>query len=239
MTPSNHASPPLQIGMLLYPRLTQLDLTGPYEVFSRLSNTRVRLLWKTKDAVASDRGLGILPTTLFDDCPPLDVLFAPGGAGQVGLMDDEVVLGFLARQAATARYVVSVCTGSLVLAAAGLLQGYRATCHWMSHGELALLGAIPVSERIVVDRNRITGAGVSAGIDLALTMAALLRGEAEAKAIQLGIEYSPLPPFNTGSPDSAGPELTAAVRKRFEPFMAKRHEATLRAKTRLEHQDAR
>jgi cyclohexyl-isocyanide hydratase len=220
--------------MLLYPRLTQLDLTGPFEVFALLANTRVHLLWKTREPVLSATGMSILPTLTLEDCPALDVLFVPGGPGQVKLMDDEVVLDFLARQGAQARYVTSACTGSLLLAAAGLLKGYRAACHWMARDDLALLGAIAVAERVVQDRNRITGAGVTAGIDFALTLAALLRGETQAKAIQLALEYDPAPPYETGSPERAGPDLVAALLKHREPLSVVRRAATLRAQARLE-----
>jgi cyclohexyl-isocyanide hydratase len=222
----------MHIGMLLYPNLTQLDLTGPFEVFSRLPDCQIHLLWKTREPVASDTGLAILPTATLADCPSLDVLFVPGGRGQIPLMDDAEVLDFLARQGAAARYVTSVCTGSLLLAAAGLLEGYRAACHWMARDELALLGAIPVAERVVVDRNRVTGGGVTAGIDFALSLAALLRGETSARMIQLAMEYDPAPPFRAGSPELE-PALAAALRTRAEPFLAARHAATLRAKARL------
>jgi cyclohexyl-isocyanide hydratase len=227
----------IEIGLLLYPKLTQLDLTGPLEVFCRMSNTVVHLLWKTREPVASDRGLTLLPTTTLEECPALDVVVVPGGAGQVTLMNDTVVLDFLAKQAATARYVASVCTGSLVLGAAGLLKGRRATCHWMSLDQLALLGATPVAERVVIDGPIVTGGGVTAGIDFGLELAAILRGEAEAKRIQLEIEYNPQPPFDTGSPESAGPDLVAAVRKRYAPFLKARREATLRAQARIERQE--
>ncbi len=216
-----------EIGLLLFPKLTQLDLTGPLEPLSRLSDSRVHLIWKTLDPVASDRGLALLPTTTLETCPALDVILVPGGAGQIELMDDLPVLEFLARQAAGAKYVASVCTGSLVLGAAGLLRGYRATTHWMSLPELPFLGAIPVSERVVIDRNRVTGAGVSAGLDLGLTLAALLRGDREASAIQLGMEYDPQPPFRPA------PDLKALLTSRMQPLLARRHEATLRAQARL------
>lgn len=223
--------------MLLFPRLTQLDLTGPFEVLSQLSNTQVHLLWKTREPVRSATGMSILPTMTLDECPLLDVLFVPGGPGQVELMDDAAVLEFLAKQGGQARYLTSVCTGSLLLGAAGLLKGYRAACHWMAREELALLGAIPVAERVVVDRNRISGGGVTAGIDFGLSLAAILRGETEAKAIQLAMEYNSAPPFRSGSPELAGPELVAALKKRREPFSTARRAATLRAKARLD-QDA-
>jgi cyclohexyl-isocyanide hydratase len=220
--------------MLLYPNLTQLDLTGPFEVLSRLPETKTHLVWKTREPVSSDTGMTLLPSVTFGECPALDILFAPGGRGQVPLMDDLEVLDFLSKQGAAARYVTSVCTGSLLLGGAGLLRGYRAACHWMSRDQLVLLGAIPVAERVVVDRNRITGGGVTAGIDFALTLAALLRGENAARTIQLAMEYDPQPPFAAGSPERAGPELTEALRKRVEPLTAARLAATLRAKARLE-----
>ena len=236
IAPSVPVESRLEVGLLLYPRLTQLDLTGPFEVFCRLTNSRVHLLWKTREPVTSDRGLTIMPTMTLEECPPLDVVVVPGGAGQVAMMDDETVLSFLVKQAATARYMASVCTGSLVLGAAGLLKGRRATCHWMARDQLALLGAIPVAERVVIDGPIVTGGGVTAGIDFGLTLAAVLRGEAEAKRIELEIEYNPQPPFKTGTPESAGPELVAAIEKRMATFLPVRREATLRAKARLERQ---
>jgi cyclohexyl-isocyanide hydratase len=165
------------IGMLIFPRLTQLDMTGPYEVLARLPNTVVHLVARTLDPVKTDRGMMIVPTTTYADCPQLDVVMVPGGPGQQDLMEDAAVLEFLRRQAAAAKYVTSVCTGSLVLGAAGLLKGKRATCHWAAIDHLRLLGATPVSERVVVDGNVVTGAGVASGIDFALQLAAILEGE--------------------------------------------------------------
>jgi cyclohexyl-isocyanide hydratase len=153
-------SPQRLIGMLLFPRLTQLDLTGPFEVFARLPNTQVHLVARTLEPVTTDRGLAIVPTMTFGECPPLDVVMVPGGAGQQDLMEDKVVLAFLRRQAQGAQYVSSVCTGSLVLGAAGLLKGKRATCHWTVIDCLGYLGAIPTAARVVVDGNVVTGAGV-------------------------------------------------------------------------------
>jgi len=164
--------------------------------------------------VTTDRGLQIVPTTSYADCPPLDVIMVPGGPGQQDLMEDEEALGFLRRQAAGAKFVTSVCTGSLVLAAAGLLKGKRATSHWAAIENLALLGAIPVREKIVIDGNIITGAGVTSGIDFALHLAAILAGEQTAREIQLQIEYDPQPPFDSGSPKAASPETLAAVKAR-------------------------
>ena len=224
---------PIQIGLLLFPRLTQLDLTGPAEVFAQIPDAAVHLVWKDREPVTTGSGWQIVPTTSFADCPPLDVLCVPGGAGQTDLMQDEETLDFLRRQAAGARYVTSVCTGSLLLGAAGLLTGYRAGCHWMSLDQLALLGAIPVAERVVRDRNRITAGGVTSGIDFALVVAAELCGEAVAKAIQLTIEYDPAPPFDAGSPKCAGPAMVARVTALARERQSRRLAATKVAATRL------
>ena len=187
------------IGMLLFPNMTQLDFTGPYEVFSRLPDATVHIVASSLDPVRTDRGLVLAPSTTYTACPQLDVVVVPGGPGQEALMQDEGVLDFLRQQAAGAKYVTSVCTGALVLGAAGLLTGYRATTHWTAMPLLPLLGATPVAARIVVDRNRITGGGVTAGIDFGLHLAAVLRGEDVAKQIQLQLEYDPQPPFNIPS----------------------------------------
>ena len=164
------------IGMLIFPRLTQLDMTGPYEVLARVPNTKVHLVAHSMAPVKTDRGMEIVPTITFAQCPQLDLVMVPGGPGQQDLMEDAVVIEFLQRQARGAKYVTSVCTGSLVLGAAGLLKGKRATCHWAAIEHLKLLGAIPVSERVVIDGNIITGAGVASGIDFALAVAADARG---------------------------------------------------------------
>jgi cyclohexyl-isocyanide hydratase len=224
---------PLRIGMLLFPQLTQLDLAGPYEVFARLPDTKVELLWKTRDPVVSDTGMSILPTLTLAECPQLDVVFVPGGPGQLPLTEDESILEFLRAQAREAKYVTSVCTGSLVLAAAGLLSGHQATCHWMYRELLAELGVKVSSERYVIDRNRVTGAGVTAGIDFGLKLAALLRGESEARRIQLQIEYDPAPPFDAGSPQRAGPEIVNAVRGRAAGLLEARRVVVERIKRRL------
>jgi cyclohexyl-isocyanide hydratase len=221
------------IGMLIFPRLTQLDMTGPYEVLARLPNTTVHLVAHTLDPVATDRGMKIVPTTTFADCPPLDVLMVPGGPGQQDLMEDETALEFLRRHAGAAKYVTAVCTGSLVLGAAGLLKGKRATTHWAAIDHLSLLGAIPVSERVVVDGNVVTGAGVASGIDFALKLAAILEGEDVARQIQLQIEYDPAPPFNSGSPKTAAPELLATLRARGAGLHEQRREVARRVGQRL------
>lgn len=202
------------IGLVIFPGMTQLDMTGPYQVFSMMPDTRVLLLWKTLEPVTSSEGMTILPTATFNDCPSLDVLCVPGGAiGQVEMMQDAEVLEFLRQQGKTAKYITSVCTGSLILAAAGLLQGYRAACHWAFRDQLAMLGVEVGTQRVVVDRNRITGGGVTAGIDFGLVVVGQLCGEETAKMIQLLLEYNPAPPFNAGSPESAGEILVEQVKK--------------------------
>src|SRR6266511_4713309 len=201
----------IHIGMLLYPQLTQLDLTGPFEVLCAVPNAEVHLAWKTLEPVVADSKLALLPNTTLSACPQLDVLFVPGGVGQVALMNDPEVIDFLRSQGQTARYITSVCTGALLLGAAGLLAGYEAATHWAFMDLLPLFGARPVRRRVVVDRNRVTGGGVTAGIDFGLRLAAELRGEKVAQAIQLGMEYDPAPPFRAGSPRTADPELVQSV----------------------------
>jgi cyclohexyl-isocyanide hydratase len=223
----------MNVVMLLYPGLTQLDLTGPFEVLTRLKELTLHLAWKDTGPVTDSGGLRLLPTVDFARCPPADILFVPGGPGQLALMDDTVVLDFLCAQAAQARYVTSVCTGSLLLAAAGLLTGYRATCHWLSLEQLALFGCEPVAERVVVDRNRVTGAGVTSGIDFALVLAELLLGRERAETTQLSMEYDPAPPFAAGNPQQAPADLVAQLRERAQGFQTRRWEAARRAATRL------
>ena len=196
-------TPQTTIGMLLFPRLTQLDLTGPQEVLARLPNTRVLLLAESLEPVVSETGLTITPNCQLADSPMLDIVFVPGGAGINALLENQTVLDFLRRQAAHAKYVTAVCTGSLVLAAAGLLDGYRATTHWRSLPLLAQFGVEVVNERVVIDRNRITSGGITAGIDFSLVLAAQLHGESVARIIQLQLEYDPAPPFQSGSPRTA------------------------------------
>jgi cyclohexyl-isocyanide hydratase len=221
------------IGMVIFPRLTQLDMTGPYEVLARVPNTKVHLVAHSMAAVKTDRGMEILPTTTFASCPHLDLVMVPGGPGQQDLMEDEVVLEFLRRQARGAKYITSVCTGSLVLGAAGLLKGKRATSHWAALEHLKPLGATPVSEKVVMDGNIITGAGVTSGIDFALAVAAILEGEEIAKQIQLQIEYDPSPPFNSGSPQTASPEMLALVKSRLAPLNEQRRAVAERVGKKL------
>jgi cyclohexyl-isocyanide hydratase len=222
-----------RIGMLIFPRLTQLDMTGPYEVLARLPNTAIDIVARTLDPVTTDRGMQIVPTVTYAACPPLDVVMVPGGPGQQDLMEDEEALGFLRRQAASAKYVTSVCTGSLVLGAAGLLKGKRATCHWAALEHLSALGAIPVSEKVVVDGNIVTGAGVTSGIDFALSLAAILDGEAVAREVLLQIEYDPAPPFGGGTPATARPETLAAVKTRLAKLNEERRVVAARVGAKL------
>lgn len=202
---------PLNVVVLLFPNVTQLDLTGPAQVFSKFPNVRVHLAWHSLDPVKTDAGWCIVPTTTLGDCPPGDVLFVPGGAGAFDLFTDLAALEFLRVQAAHARWITSVCTGSFALAAAGLLTGYQATSHWASLQMLAEFGVIPVSKRVVRDRNRITGAGVTSGIDFAFVLAAELYGSEIARNIQLAIEYDPEPPFDHGAPAKADPQYVQEI----------------------------
>ena len=224
---------PRRIGMLIFPRLTQLDMTGPYEVLARLPDTKVELVARTLEPVTTDRGMQIVPTVTYETCPPLDIVMVPGGPGQQDLMEDEAALAFLRNQAAQAKYVTSVCTGSLVLGAAGLLKGKRATCHWAAIEHLAPLGAIPTKERVVVDGNVVTGAGVASGIDFALALAAILDGEEVAREIQLQIEYDPDPPFDGGSPKTARPETVAALTARLAALSEERRVVAARVGRKL------
>ncbi|MEG3860994.1 DJ-1/PfpI family protein [Microcoleus sp. herbarium12] len=226
--------PKYHIGLVIFPGMTQLDLTGPHQVFSMMPDTRVLLLWKTLEPVTSNEGMTILPTTTFNDCPALDVVCVPGGAiGQVEMMQDTEVLDFLRQQGKTAKYITSVCTGSLILAAAGLLQGYRAACHWAFRDQLAMLGVEVGTERVVVERDRITGGGVTAGIDFGLVLVAKLCGEETAQMIQLILEYNPAPPFNAGSPESAGEILVEKVQKFGEQLIEASQAATKQTALRL------
>ena len=203
----------MRIGFLLFPGLTQLDLTGPYEVFARLPDAEIHLLWKNAEPVRTEHGLALIPTTILAACPTLDLLCVPGGPGVNELLTDAEVIGFVRRAAASARWVTSVCTGALVLGAAGVLRGRRATTHWMSRRFLADFGATPVDERVVVDGTVITGGGVTAGIDFALRIAADVAGRAGAEAIQLGIEYDPHPPFDAGTPRTAPADVVATAER--------------------------
>jgi cyclohexyl-isocyanide hydratase len=226
------------IGMLIFPKMTQLDFTGPFEALARVPNAQVHVLWKTKDPVVSDSGLAFLPSTTLAECPPLDVICIPGGPGQIELMDDPDILAFVRDMGHQAKYVTSVCTGALVLGAAGLLDGYEAATHWMSAEQLPLFNAKPVAKRIVVDRNRITGGGVTAGIDFGLYLASQLAGDDAAQRIQLFLEYDPQPPFNSGSPRTAPAAIVKSVREWAAGMLERRWAASRRAAERLKPRSA-
>jgi len=225
--------PILRIGLLAFPAMTQLDLTGPLQVFSNLPDAETRVIWKTLDPIQTQGGLRLLPDTILAECPQLDVICVPGGTGVLALMDDTKVLDFLRHQAAQARFVGSICTGSLVLGAAGLLRGRKATTHWAWTDLLVPLGAIPTAGRVVRDGNIFSGGGVTAGIDFALTMVAELAGQDVAESIQLGIEYAPAPPFDAGSPETARPDLVSAARARMAAARAEREARVAEVAARL------
>jgi len=221
--------------MLVFPNMTALDILGPFEVFARAPNCRAELVWKNREPVRGDTGLTIIPDRCFDDAPQYDVLVVPGGPGQTALMEDDETLDFLRRQATAAGMVTSICTGSLLLAAAGLLQGHKATCHWLSMDMLAIFDIEAVPDRVVVDGSRITGGGVTSGLDFAFTVLAELRGADVAKSLQLLLEYDPAPPFNSGHPRVAAPELVDQVRAQAADMLAKRREASTRAARKMGH----
>ncbi|MCP3717733.1 MULTISPECIES: DJ-1/PfpI family protein [unclassified Paraburkholderia] len=223
----------LQIGFLAFPNVQQLDLTGPYDVLASMPDSQARLIWKTRDPVRSSTGLMLTPDTTFEDCPPLDVVCVPGGSGVSLLIPDDETLAFLRRQASTARYVTSVCTGALVLGAAGLLRGRRATTHWAFHELLEPLGALPVKARVVRDGNVLTGGGITAGIDFALTLAAELIGDEAAQALQLELEYAPAPPFDAGDPASAPRVIVERLRAQTAASLAERARVVAAAAAKL------
>ncbi len=203
--------PPLSLGIVLYPGFTLLDLAGPQSALGLHGQTH--LFSKSLDPVMSDSGVALVPTTTFAGFDgALDILMVPGGFGTNDAMCDAKLIDFLARTAPKARYVTSVCSGSLILGMAGLLDGHRAATHWALYEALEAVGATPVHERVVIDRNRITGGGVTAGIDFGLRLLAELRGDEVAKMTQLMMEYDPEPPFDTGHPRTCDPALVAAAR---------------------------
>ena len=223
----------LQIGSLLFEGLDQIDLTGPFEVLAQIPNATYRLYAKTTEPVRDMRGLRLTPDAALGDAPQLDVLHVPGGIGQQALMEDAAVLDWLRRQAAGARCVFSVCTGALVCGAAGLLKGRRATTHWASFHLLPFFGAIPVNRRVVVDGNLVCAAGVTAGIDGALRVAAELRGDAAAQAIQLYMVYAPEPPFDSGTPETAPAHIVERTRASLRTLTAQREETARRVAAQL------
>src|SRR5713101_6717831 len=204
--------PLFNIGFVIFPDLTLLDFTGPLQVLSRLPQSATHIVAKSAAPVPSDCGLGLVPTHTFADCPPLDLICIPGGSeGVAGIINDRETIGFVRQQAGVAKYVTSVCTGAFVLGVAGLLKGRRATTHWAYTDLLPLVGATHEKARVVKDANVITAAGVSSGIDFAFTVAAEIAGETTARTIQLGIEYDPAPPFDSGHPDRASAAIKSAV----------------------------
>ncbi|MBB4103090.1 DJ-1/PfpI family protein [Allorhizobium borbori] len=223
-----------KIAMLIYPKMVALDLIGPMTVF-RIMRFDVQLVWKDRNPVSTDVGIPLAATQTFAECPAdLDVLFVPGGImGTIDCMNDAQVRAFLADRGSRAKWVTGVCTGTLALAAAGLLKGYDATSHWTVADLLPLMGAHHVEGRVIRDRNRMTGGGVTAGIDFALALAAEIGGEEAARAVQLTIEYAPEPPFANGTPQQAGPERTVAARERRKGMDAAAKAAAETAAARL------
>lgn len=216
-----------EVAMLVYPKMTALDLIGPQYMFASLMGAKVHLVAKTREPVVSDTGVTITPTATFSETPrDLTVLFAPGGTqGTLDALQDAETRAFMADRGSRAKYVTSVCTGSLILGAAGLLKGYKATSHWAARDALTDFGAIPTDERVVIDRNRITGAGVTAGLDFGLTMVAQLRDADYAQSLQLLCEYDPHPPFNSGSIHTAPPQVRAMMEGMLSPFRDQVHAA--------------
>lgn len=227
------ADQPFRIVEVLYPGLTQLDFTGPHTVFSRLPRTEVVVASEPGGAIESDGGLVFAGTRRLAEIEGCDLLFFPGGLAATDVINDPAFMREVRRLAAGARHLTSVCTGSLILGAAGLLEGKRAACHWAWRSLLPLFGAIPDEGRVVRDGNVITGGGVTAGIDFALTVAAELAGETFAQALQLNLEYAPAPPFDAGRPETAPPEVLALVRRRMEAFLPERSRAAEAAAARL------
>ena len=223
----------MHLAFLLFPGVTQLDLTGPVQFLSRLPGAKVDLVWDSLDPVATDAGFSILPTATFDQVRSADVLCVSGGMGVAMVIDHAGALDWVRRIGSEATWVTSVCTGALVLGGAGLLRGYRATTHWAWHDLLALFEAIPVRQRVVFDRNRVTGGGVTAGIDFALALIAQIAGEDHARAVQLGLEYDPAPPFDCGSPAKAGAALVAVYNERADRLAPDRQRDLVAAAQRL------
>jgi cyclohexyl-isocyanide hydratase len=209
--------PDFNVGFVIFPDLTQLDFTGPLQVLARLPQAATHIIAKSNGPVSSDCGLGLMPTQTFSKCPPLDLICIPGGVkGVIGAIGDRETVEFVRRQAAGARYVTSVCTGAFVLGAAGLLQGRRATTHWAYTDLLPLYGATWEKARVVKDGKLVTAGGVTSGIDFGLSVVAEIAGEAVARTIQLGIEYDPAPPFDSGHPDRAPADVLSALSSRYE-----------------------
>jgi cyclohexyl-isocyanide hydratase len=224
---------PIKVAFLVYPEVTQLDFTGPAQVLSRLGMAKVDYVWKSMDPVPTDAGFSLLPTATFAEIEAADILCVPGGIACVDMMEDDETLAWVRHIGEKADWVTSVCTGSLILGAAGLLNGYRAACHWAWRDHLRLFGAEPVAERVVFDRNRVTGGGVTAGIDFAFALTAAVRGEDHARLIQLALEYDPAPLFDSGSPERASEKLLAAYSERMASLAPGRDERIRAAAARL------
>jgi len=218
----SHVRSPLRLGAIIFENIDQGDFTGPFEILAGLPDSTFHVIGKALEPVRDTRGLILTPQMSMAEAPQLDVLLVPGGMGVNVLMEDDVVLDFIRRQAPGLRILFSVCTGALVLGAAGLLKGRRATTHWASHALLSEFGAIPVKNRVVVDAPLVTTAGVTSGIDGALRVASLVAGEAAAQAVQLFAEYDPQPPFRSGTPETAPPEIVRIVQSRLEPILEAR-----------------
>jgi cyclohexyl-isocyanide hydratase len=213
--------PLFNIGFVIFPDLTQLDFTGPLQVLSRLPQSATHIVAKSAAPVPSDCGLGLVPTHTFANCPPLDLICIPGGSeGVAGIINDRETIEFVRQQAGAAKYVTSVCTGAFVLGVAGLLKGRRATTHWAYTDLLPLVGATHEKARVVKDGNVITGGGVTAGIDFGLRVIAEVAGETAARKIQLGIEYDPAPPFDSGHPDKAPTLKSELLSARYDGFIS-------------------
>jgi cyclohexyl-isocyanide hydratase len=204
-----------EIGFLIFPNLTQLDFTGPLQVLSRMPGARTHIVAKSLQPVPTDCGLSLLPNRTLDDCPQFDLLCIPGGFGVVDLINDQVTLDFVRRQAAGAKYITSVCVGAFVLGAAGLLRGKRATTHWAYTQLLPLVGATHEKARVVRDGDVITAGGVTSGIDFGLVLVSEIAGRQAAETVQLGIEYDPDPPFDAGHPDRAPAPVRASLEERY------------------------
>jgi len=223
-----------KIAFLAYPQFTALDLVGPHYMLGNLMGATTYVVAKTKEPVVSDMKLTIVPSTTFAECPAdLDIICVPGGTtGTLAAMEDSETIAFLKDRGGRARYVTSVCTGSLVLGAAGLLKGYKATSHWVTRDLLKEFGAEPVDARVVTDRNRITGAGVTAGLDFGLSLVAALRDQSYAESLQLLAEYAPAPPFNAGTPATAPKASLDMMSGMFVPFVEQARAAARRAMAR-------
>jgi len=212
----------MKIGMLVFPDITATDYVAPADLLVRMPGAQLDLVWKHTDPINTELGWQYRATARMDAETHYDMIVVPGGPGAGALLEDDQTLDFLARQGAQARWVVGICTGPLVLGAAGLLQGYRATCHWASHELLPLVGAEAVDQRVVVDRNRVTGAGVTSGIDCALQVIALACGENVARGIQLFAEYDPQPPFDGGTPSKTPANIVQATLDKVRPVVEQR-----------------